>query len=43
VVKVFYEPDELTARLRRLGWDTHFDATARFSYGSAITKAGEKP
>jgi SAM-dependent methyltransferase len=35
VVKVFYEPDELADRLRRLGWIADLAATSRFIYGSA--------
>ena len=36
VVKVFYEPDELAKRLRRLGWVADVAATSRFIYGSAM-------
>jgi SAM-dependent methyltransferase len=36
VVKVFYEPDELAKRLRRLGWVADVAATSRFIYGSAV-------
>jgi SAM-dependent methyltransferase len=36
VVKVFYEPDELTERLGRVGWGAHLAATSRFIYGSAV-------
>ena len=43
VVKVFYEPDELTERLRRLGWVADLAGTSRFIYGSAVNAAGEKP
>lgn len=35
VVKVFYEPDELSARLHRLGWAAALTGTSRFIYGSA--------
>jgi SAM-dependent methyltransferase len=34
VVKVFYEPDDLAERLRRLGWVADLAATSRFIYGS---------
>ena len=43
VVKVFYEPDELTERLRRLGWVAELTGTSRFIYGSVINAGGEKP
>jgi SAM-dependent methyltransferase len=43
VVKVFYEPDDLAERLRRLGWVSDLAATSRFIYGSAVNMAGEKP
>jgi hypothetical protein len=36
VVKVFYEPDEVTERLQRLGWVADLAGTSRFIYGSAI-------
>jgi SAM-dependent methyltransferase len=36
VVKVFYEPDELAERLRRLGWVADVAATSRFIYGPAM-------
>jgi len=36
IVKVFYEPGDLTERLRRVGWDSALDRTANyFIYGSA--------
>jgi hypothetical protein len=42
VVKVFYEPDDLAERLRRLGWVSDLAATSRFIYGSAVNMAGAK-
>jgi SAM-dependent methyltransferase len=36
VVKVFYEPDELAAQLRHLGWIADLAGTSRFIYGSAM-------
>jgi SAM-dependent methyltransferase len=41
VVKVFYEPDELTERLRRLGWVADLAGTSRFIYGSAVNMADQ--
>jgi len=35
VVKIFYEPDELTNHLRKLGWNPQIMGTSRFIYGSA--------
>jgi demethylmenaquinone methyltransferase/2-methoxy-6-polyprenyl-1,4-benzoquinol methylase len=35
VVKVMYEPDELTAQLSDLGWTAELQATPWFLYGSA--------
>jgi demethylmenaquinone methyltransferase/2-methoxy-6-polyprenyl-1,4-benzoquinol methylase len=35
VVKVFYEPHELSARLQGIGWTSCLTATSRFIYGSA--------
>src|SRR3984893_6244449 len=36
IVKVFYEPESLTARLRQIGWNAALDRTASyFIYGSA--------
>lgn len=35
VVKVMYEPHELTAELADLGWDSELHATSWFLYGSA--------
>lgn len=44
VVKVFYEPDELAERLRRLGWIADLTGTSRFIYGSAVpVRANENP
>jgi SAM-dependent methyltransferase len=43
VVKVFYEPDELAERLRRLGWVADLAGTSRFIYGSAVNAASENP
>ena len=36
VVKVFYEPDQLTQRLRQLGWAADLAGTSRFIYGSVV-------
>lgn len=38
VVKVMYEPDELTALLAAEGWDAHLAATRWFLYGSAASQ-----
>ena len=39
IVKVFYEPAQLEARLARLGLDSHFAQTARyFIYGDVTTR-----
>lgn len=35
VVKVCYEPQELTEKLQHLGWDAHMTGTARFLFGHA--------
>jgi len=35
VVKIFYEPDQLNARLANLGWSARITATPLFIYGSA--------
>jgi SAM-dependent methyltransferase len=43
VVKVFYEPDDLAERLRRLGWVADVAATPRFIYGSAVKSASGNP
>lgn len=40
VVKCFYDPDELAAKLAPLGWDADLRATERyFLYGSAHRRA----
>jgi SAM-dependent methyltransferase len=43
VVKVFYEPDDLAERLRRLGWVADVAGTPRFIYGSAVKSASGNP
>ncbi|MGH3564075.1 MAG: class I SAM-dependent methyltransferase [Mycobacterium sp.] len=35
VVKIFYEPDDLSDQLRKLGWNPQIMSTSRFIYGSA--------
>ena len=42
IVKVFYEPGDLTERLRRVGWNAAVDRTANyFIYGSAEPHPGD--